>query len=90
MGLLAPGPETVDEVWQLSKDSADAATANTQTQQRSRKAVFDTGLHYKHGNTRKVFNIHIICVMRAVREKEKSRINTVTELLSPHINEDYS
>ena len=25
--LLAPGPETVDEEWQLSKDSADAATA---------------------------------------------------------------
>ncbi len=25
--VLAPGPETVDEDWQLSKDSADAATA---------------------------------------------------------------
>ena len=24
---LAPGPEKVDEEWQLSKDSADAATA---------------------------------------------------------------
>ena len=24
--MLAPGPETGDEDWQLSKDSADAAT----------------------------------------------------------------
>ena len=26
-GLLAPGPQQGDEEWQLSKDSADAATA---------------------------------------------------------------
>ena len=45
--LLAPGPGTVDEEWQLSKDSADAAT-----------------------------------VIRWIeREKGKSRIKTVTEVL---------
>ena len=37
-GMLAPGPETVDEVWQLSKDSADAATAYSEPSERKEKA----------------------------------------------------
>lgn len=37
---LAPGPEKVDEEWQLSKDSADAATAKRTS---SRQAYEKTG-----------------------------------------------
>ena len=51
---LAPGPLRGDEVWQRSKDSADAATA------------FRAGCAEE-------------C---AVREKAKSGIDTVTEVLS--------
>lgn len=70
----------VDEVWQLSKDSADTATANTQTQAKSRTVIFMRLQEAALGNTRKVFYINF-CVQRVVREKSKSRINTVTELL---------
>ena len=37
-GMLAPGPETVDEVWQLSKDSADAATGYSEPSEKKEKA----------------------------------------------------
>jgi len=36
-GVLAPGPETVDEVWRLSKDSADAATAQVRRKRGTKK-----------------------------------------------------
>ena len=70
---VSAGTGMVDEVWQLSKDSADTATANTQTFSKSRSC----GSY----DTRKVFHIYF-CVRLVVREKGKSRINTVTEVLS--------